>query len=331
MSAAVAAEPDLDQPYAAPSGGDHHRGGRRRRRALLLASDDGTVLSDGGIAPARRPRRTTAALRSRSRCRARRAGPSGAGSRRRRRRRARSSVRRGDAATADLDALLAASGDERATLVVAPLANRRRELLGVLALVCPERAGVERELVDFVGALTGAASVSLETKQLLKAQKDLFEALIQLIASAIDAKSPYTGGPLRAGARAHQDAGAGGVRRDRGPVQGVRSLRRGVGGGAHRCVCCTTAARSPRRNTWSTSATKLETIYDRIHEVRMRFEVLKRDAEICVPAQDRGRRRRRRPRARRSRRNCAPSTGVRIRRRVQRGRRVSWRRSASRG
>ena len=28
-------------------------------------------------------------------------------------------------------------------------------------------------------------------------------------------------------------------------------------------------------------ATKLETIYDRIHEVRMRFEVLKRDAEIA--------------------------------------------------
>ena len=27
-------------------------------------------------------------------------------------------------------------------------------------------------------------------------------------------------------------------------------------------------------------ATKLETIYDRIHEVRMRFEVVKRDAEI---------------------------------------------------
>jgi hypothetical protein len=32
-------------------------------------------------------------------------------------------------------------------------------------------------------------------------------------------------------------------------------------------------------------ATKLETIYDRIHEVRMRFEVLKRDAEIaCLKA-----------------------------------------------
>src|SRR5262245_56699000 len=28
-------------------------------------------------------------------------------------------------------------------------------------------------------------------------------------------------------------------------------------------------------------ATKLETIHDRIHEVRMRFEVLKRDAEIA--------------------------------------------------
>jgi response regulator RpfG family c-di-GMP phosphodiesterase len=28
-------------------------------------------------------------------------------------------------------------------------------------------------------------------------------------------------------------------------------------------------------------ATKLETLYDRIHEIRMRFEVLKRDAEIA--------------------------------------------------
>ena len=27
-------------------------------------------------------------------------------------------------------------------------------------------------------------------------------------------------------------------------------------------------------------ATKLQTIYDRVHEVRMRFEVLQRDAEI---------------------------------------------------
>lgn len=27
-------------------------------------------------------------------------------------------------------------------------------------------------------------------------------------------------------------------------------------------------------------ATKLETIYDRIHEIRMRYEVLKRDAEV---------------------------------------------------
>jgi Cdc6-like AAA superfamily ATPase len=29
-------------------------------------------------------------------------------------------------------------------------------------------------------------------------------------------------------------------------------------------------------------ATKLETIYDRIHEARMRLEVLKRDAEIAT-------------------------------------------------
>ena len=110
-------------------------------------------------------------------------------------------VRRGDAATADLDRLLAAFKDERGTLVVAPLTNRRRELLGVLAVLCPERAGVGPELVDFVGALSGTSAVSLETKQLLQAQKALFEAFIQLIAGAIDAKIAVHRRPLRSACR----------------------------------------------------------------------------------------------------------------------------------
>ncbi len=43
-------------------------------------------------------------------------------------------------------------------------------------------------------ALSGFAAVSIETQQLIKAQKDLLESLIRLLAGAIDAKSPYTGG-----------------------------------------------------------------------------------------------------------------------------------------
>ena len=276
MSAAVAAEPDLDrlmprllEETITAAGAD---GG-----ALYLASDDGTVLSAaamrlrGGAAdPATLPPIAVAhdapghpVLEA--------VGAGGARA---------FAVRRGDAATADLDALLAASGDERATLVVAPLANRRRELLGVLALVCPERAGVERELVDFVGALTGAASVSLETKQLLKAQKDLFEALIRLIASAIDAKSPYTGGhcarvPVltKMLAQAACDATEGPYKAFNLTEEEWEAVH--IGAWLHDCGKVTTPEYVVDK------ATKLETIYDRIHEVRMRFEVLKRDAEIA--------------------------------------------------
>ena len=201
------------------------------------------------------------------------------------------SVRRGDAATADLDVLLAAFGDERATLVVAPLANRRRELLGVVAILCPERAGVERELVEFVGALAGASAVSLETKQLIQAQKALLDAFIRLIAGAIDAKIALHRRPLRSACRSSPRCSrAPPATRTTGRSRTSTSTRTS----GRRCT-------SPR---WLhdcgkvttpeyvvDKATKLETIYDRIHEVRMRFEVLKRDAEIAYLEAGRGRRR----------------------------------------
>jgi HD-GYP domain-containing protein (c-di-GMP phosphodiesterase class II) len=276
MSAAVAAEPDLDrlmprllEETITAAGAD---GG-----ALYLASDDGTLLS-AAVLRRRGAAADPATLRPITVAHDAPGHPVrevlGAGGARA------FAVRRGDAATADLDALLAASGDERATLVVAPLANRRRELLGVLVLVCPERAGVERELVDFVGALTGAASVSLETKQLLKAQKDLFEALIQLIASAIDAKSPYTGGhcarvPVltKMLAQAACDATEGPYKAFSLSEEEWEAVH--IGAWLHDCGKVTTPEYVVDK------ATKLETIYDRIHEVRMRFEVLKRDAEIA--------------------------------------------------
>jgi HD-GYP domain-containing protein (c-di-GMP phosphodiesterase class II) len=276
MSAAVAAEPDLDRlmprlldETITAAGAD---GG-----ALYLASDDGTILGAaavrvrGGAAdPASLPPIALAHDAPGHPVReAVRSGDARA-----------FAVRRGDAAMADLDALLAAAGEERATLVVAPLANRRRELLGVLALVCPERAGVERELVEFVGALAGSASVSLETKQLLKAQKALFEALIQLIASAIDAKSPYTGGHCarvpeltKMLAKAACDATEGPYKTFTLSDEEWEAVH--IGAWLHDCGKVTTPEYVVDK------ATKLETIYDRIHEVRMRFEVLKRDAEIA--------------------------------------------------
>ena len=95
----------------------------------------------------------------------------------------------------DLDALrLQAPGlaEGLAHGVAIPLLNRRRECVGAMLLLL--KRPPEGAQVSFVAALPGTAAVSLEARALIQEQKQLFEAFIQLIAGAIDAKSPYTGG-----------------------------------------------------------------------------------------------------------------------------------------
>ena len=76
--------------------------------------------------------------------------------------------------------------------MVVPLQSRRGEQVGVLALL--RDAPAEAPLLSFARALSGNGGDRLETRELIAAQKRLFDAFIRLIADAIDAKSPYTGG-----------------------------------------------------------------------------------------------------------------------------------------
>lgn len=166
--------------------------------------------------------------------------------------------------------------------VAVPLKSRQHQLVGVMLLLHP--SAIEGAQLSFIKALSGSAASSLETRELIQAQKDLFHAFIQMIAVAIDAKSPYTGGHC---AR-------------------VPELTRMLAQAA--CADTSAAFRDfqLQESQWETlhvaawlhdcgkvtipeyvvdKATKLETLYDRIHEIRMRFEVLKRDAEIaCLKA-----------------------------------------------
>lgn len=185
----------------------------------------------------------------------------------------------------DIDALgLAAAvdacGDRHAIAV--PLQNRQHLLVGAIVLLRHEETDAAR--LSFIGALCGSAAVSLEAKELIHAQKQLFAALIKLIAGAIDAKSAYTGGhcarvPEIAKLLAHAAcAQTDGPYRDFDlDEDGWETLH--VAAWLHDCGKVTTPEYVVDK------ATKLETLYDRIHEVRMRFEVVKRDAEIaCLKA-----------------------------------------------
>ncbi len=75
--------------------------------------------------------------------------------------------------SADFAALgVAATNDTHGIAV--PLHNRQQQLVGAMMLLCPVAAGQAQ--VSFVEALSGSVAVSLESKELIKAQKTLFEA-----------------------------------------------------------------------------------------------------------------------------------------------------------
>ncbi|MEB3353216.1 MAG: HD domain-containing phosphohydrolase [Cyanobacteriota bacterium] len=157
-----------------------------------------------------------------------------------------------------------------------PLRSRGGPLHGLLELRF--EASPEPARVAFCSALSGSAAVALETRSLIAAQKALFEAFVQLIAGAIDAKSPHTGGhcarvPLLAKALAAAACAA-----SSGPYADFQltdddweALH--IAAWLHDCGKVTTPEFVVEK------ATKLETLHDRIHEVRLRFELLKASAE----------------------------------------------------
>jgi HD-GYP domain-containing protein (c-di-GMP phosphodiesterase class II) len=166
-------------------------------------------------------------------------------------------------------------------LATIPLKNRREETIGAILWIGPMKdAGTELHLFAFLEALSGAAAISIENKQLIKAQTDLQEAMIQIIAGAIDAKSPYTGGHCQRVPELTKMLAQAACDAETGPFQDFdlnedqwREVH--VASWLHDCGKVTTPEFVVDK------ATKLETIYDRLHEIRMRFEVIKRDRRIA--------------------------------------------------
>ncbi|MBW1890854.1 MAG: GAF domain-containing protein, partial [Deltaproteobacteria bacterium] len=167
-----------------------------------------------------------------------------------------------------------------------PLKTRQDKTMGVLQLFnarMPDTEAIipfEGESVRFVEALAAQAAIALNNQQLLEAQRNLFNALIQMLAGAIDAKSPYTGGHCarvpevavmlaEAASNANTESLAD-YRLD--SEDAWREFR--VAAWLHDCGKVTTPEYVVDK------ATKLETIYNRIHDIRTRFEILWRDAEI---------------------------------------------------
>ncbi|MCX2860922.1 HD domain-containing protein [Paucibacter sp. PLA-PC-4] len=172
----------------------------------------------------------------------------------------------------------------RFRLMALPLKNRQGETVGALSLSFvpgEDRDTLSPSRVAFIEALSGTAAAALDNQQLLRARKELLESFIRLVAGAIDAKSPYTGAHCQRVpeltkmlARAACEASDGPFADFRLDEEQWEALH--IAAWLHDCGKVTTPEFVVDK------ATKLETLHDRIHEIRTRFEVLKRDAQIAL-------------------------------------------------
>ena len=179
------------------------------------------------------------------------------------------------------------TGYRSKSFLTVPLRNHEDEVIGVLQLI----NAVSRDsggLVPFsvadqelVMSLASPAATVLTKARLIKEHRTLFESFIELIAAAIDDKSPYTGGHCRRVPELTLMLADAAAETQYGPLQNFAMTEDDryelkIAGWLHDCGKVT----SPEHVV--DKSTKLETIFDRIHMLNTRFEVLKRDAEIRV-------------------------------------------------
>jgi len=172
----------------------------------------------------------------------------------------------------------------RLRLLSVPLRNRQHETIGTLTLSFPLPAQgkpgpLGAALVAFVRALSGTAAVALDNQLLLRARKELLESFIQLVAGAIDAKSPYTGGHCQRVPELTKMLAQAACDATEGPYAGF-SMNAEQWEALHIAAWLHDCGKVTTPEFVVDKATKLETLHNRIHEIRTRFEVLKRDALI---------------------------------------------------
>ncbi len=163
--------------------------------------------------------------------------------------------------------------------------NHENDIIGVLQLlnaidpVTEKIITFSEDMQKLIESLASQAAVAITNVRLIEGLENLLESFIQLIADAIDEKSPYTGGhcsrvPVLAILLAEkvnqcQEGLFADVQFSKEDMDELR-----IAAWLHDVGKITTPEYVVDK------ATKLETIYDRVHELNARFEVLKRDAEI---------------------------------------------------
>jgi HD-GYP domain-containing protein (c-di-GMP phosphodiesterase class II) len=177
------------------------------------------------------------------------------------------------------------TGYRSKSFLTVPMRNHEHEIIGVLQLINAQdpRTG---EIVAFSASdqrlaesLASQAAIALTNRMLINQLEQLFESFVNLMNTAIDEKSPYTGGHCQRVPVLTMLLAEAVNETKEGPLKDFHMSDKDryelkIAGLLHDCGKVTTPVHVVDK------ATKLESIFDRVHLVDTRFEVLKRDAEI---------------------------------------------------
>jgi HD-GYP domain-containing protein (c-di-GMP phosphodiesterase class II) len=176
------------------------------------------------------------------------------------------------------------TGYRSTSFLTVPMKNHEGDIIGVLQLLNATDPASGRvttfgeEDQRLAESLASQAAIALTNRLLIQQLEVLFESLIELINTAIDDKSPYTGGHCKRVpvltmmlAEAAHTAAEGPLAEFRMSEKDRYELK--IAGLLHDCGKITTPVHVVDK------ATKLQTIFDRVELVATRFEALKREAE----------------------------------------------------
>jgi HD-GYP domain-containing protein (c-di-GMP phosphodiesterase class II) len=179
----------------------------------------------------------------------------------------------------------AETGYRSKSMLVVPMKNHDNDIIGVLQLLNAHK-GESKLVVPFslecqelTESLASQAAVALCNNRLIHELETLMDAFIRAIATAIDEKSPYTGGHVRrvagltnAIARKINEANEGRYASMRFSDCQLKELQ--TAAWLHDVGKITTPEYVVDK------ATKLETIFDRIENLRLRFELCALEARL---------------------------------------------------
>lgn len=179
------------------------------------------------------------------------------------------------------------TGYRSQSFLTIPMKNHESEVIGVLQLINAVDVDTGK-IIPFslanqslVESLASQAAVAMTNHNLIEGLKSLFESFIELIADAIDQKSPYTGGHCRRVPELAKMLTQAAIDTKSGPLKDFtlnenEFYELKVASWLHDCGKVTTP------EAIMDKPTKLSSIFDRIELIDQRFELLKQQAEMSM-------------------------------------------------